>query len=94
MLLPLPDLVCGSSRTYTNTIYMNSKLLIILVSVLTVLILYLVKYNELPLYNYLVIYSITTIANPIYKYTSLVGNEPFYKDSLLKSSTILTKLIS
>jgi len=34
---------------------------------------------------------VSSITNPIYRYTSLVGNEPFYKDSLLPESRILTK---
>lgn len=31
------------------------------------------------------------ITNPIYKYTSCIGNKPFYKDSYLESSQILIK---
>ena len=34
---------------------------------------------------------LSKITNPIYKYTSLIGNEPFYKDSLLETSSFLTK---
>ena len=38
-----------------------------------------------------IFYILSNIVNPIYKYTSLIGNEPFYKDSVLETSSFLTK---
>ena len=56
---------------------MNKYYLIIFTFVIFTLAYYIINIVEL-------------ITNPIYKYTSTIGNEPLYKDSLLESSQILT----
>lgn len=43
------------------------------------------------LYSVTTIESIVSVINPVCKYTSLIGNEPFYKNSLLETTRILQK---
>ena len=50
-----------------------------------IIILFILIYlNRLLFLNYIFL-----ITNPIFKYTSLIGNEPFYKDTLLDSCKIM-----
>ena len=68
-----------------------SKIVIISTSVIIVLMLFTIKYNKVSLLNYMFLYSALFVANPIFKKSSLIGNNPFYPDTILPEALYLTK---